>query len=140
MSPQNPASPDPELPVTLPVVREELNVDTRTEEVGALRVRVLTEEHSETLQHSLEQESVVVERVPVGVAVAQTREPWTEGDVLVVPVYEEVIERRLVLKEEIRLHRQRFTASHTEQVPLRRQRAVVERRQADGSWTEVDNA
>lgn len=115
-------------------------MNTRTEEVGALRVRVLTEEHSETLEHSLEQESVVVERVPVGVAVVQTREPWTEGDVLVVPVYEEVIERRLVLKEEIRLHRQRFTVSHTEQVPLRRQRAVVERRQADGSWTEVDNA
>jgi stress response protein YsnF len=75
----------------------------------------------------------------VGVQVAQPREPWHEGDVLVVPVYEEVIERRLVLKEEIRLHRQRFSTSHTEQVPLRRQRAVVERRQADGSWAEVDN-
>ena len=139
MSPSNPSSPDPELPVTLPVVREELHVGTRTEEVGALRVRVLTEEHSELLEQSLVQESVVVERVPVGVQVAQPREPWHEGDVLVVPVYEEVSERRLVLKEEIRLHRQRFSTSHTEQVPLRRQRAVVERRQPDGSWAEVDN-
>jgi uncharacterized protein (TIGR02271 family) len=140
MSPSTPSSPDPDLPVTLPVVREELHVGTRTEEVGAVRVRVLTEEHSEMLEQPLEQESVVVERVPVGVAVAQAREPWTEGEVLVVPVYEEVIERRLVLKEEIRLHRQRFTAAHSEQVPLRRQRAVVERRQADGSWAEVDKA
>lgn len=138
MSPSNPLSPDPELPVTLPVVREELHVGTRTEEVGALRVRVLTEEHSELLQQPLVQESVVVERVPVGVQVAQPREPWHEGEVLVVPVYEEVIERRLVLKEEIRLHRQRTSTPHTEEVSLRRQRAVVERRQADGSWAEVE--
>jgi stress response protein YsnF len=139
MSPQDPSSPEPELPVTLPVVREELHVGTRTEKVGALRVRVLTEEHSLTLEQPLVQESVVVERVSVGVPVAQPREPWHEGEVLVVPVYEEVIERRLVLKEEIRLHRQRFSAPHTEQVPLRRQRAVVERRQADGTWTEVED-
>jgi stress response protein YsnF len=137
MSPSKPSSPDPELPVTLPVVREELHVGTRTEQVGALRVRVLTEEHQLTLEQPLVQESVVVERVPVGVQVAQPREPWHEGDVLVVPVYEEVIERRLVLKEELRLHRQRTSAPHTEQVPLRRQRAVVERLQDDGSWAEV---
>jgi stress response protein YsnF len=137
MSPQNPSSPDPELPVTLPVMREELHVGTRTEEVGVLRVRVLTEEHSETLEQPLVQESVVVERVSVGVQVAQPREPWREGEVLVVPVYEEVIERRLVLKEELRLHRQRVSTPHTEQVPLRRQRAVVERLQADGTWAEV---
>jgi stress response protein YsnF len=121
----------------LPVVREELHVGTRTEEVGAVRVRVLTEEHSMTLEQPLVQESVVVERVLVGVQVAQPREPWHEGEVLVVPVYEEIIERRLVLKEELRLHRQRVSTPYTEQVPLRRQRAVVERLQADGTWAEV---
>lgn len=138
MSPSKPSSPS-ELPVTLPVLQEELHVGTRTEEVGAVRVRVLTEEHSLTLEQPLVQESVVVERVPVGTPVAQPREPWTEGDVLVVPVYEEVIERRLVLKEEIRLHRQRCATPHTEQVPLRRQRAVVERLQPDGTWAVVDH-
>lgn len=137
MSLPDSSSNPPELPVTLPVVQEQLHVGTRTDEVGALRVRVLTEAHSETLQQPLVSEHVQVERVPVGVTVAQPRAPWTDGEVLVVPVYEEVIERRLVLKEEIRLHRVRSSALHTEQVSLQRQRAVVERRQPDGTWAEV---
>lgn len=129
--------PSSEPPVVVPVVQEQLHVGTQVEETGVLRVRVLTEEVQQPVALQRVRETVHVERVAVGTPVAQLREPWTEGDTLVVPVYEEVVERRLVLKEEIRLHRRRETASHTEPVPLRRQRAVVERRQADGSWLEV---
>jgi stress response protein YsnF len=53
----------------------------------------------------------------------------TEGDVTIVPVLEEVVvvEKRLVLKEE--LHIRRSVKTETVEVPitLRKQRAVVER-------------
>ena len=47
----------------------------------------------------------------------------------IISVVEEVlvVERRLVLKEEIRLHRVRTTARHSETVTLREQQAVIER-------------
>jgi stress response protein YsnF len=59
----------------------------------------------------------------------------TEGDVTIVPVLEEVlvVEKRLVLKEELRIRRSR--RQETEEIPvrLRKQRAVVERSDEEGS-------
>jgi uncharacterized protein (TIGR02271 family) len=81
-------------------------------------------------------ERVAVERRARGEPVGERREPWLEGEVLVVPVYEEVLvtERRLVLREEIRLTRYRESRVEHHEVPLQRQRAVLERRGADGTW------
>jgi stress response protein YsnF len=71
-----------------------------------------------------------------------TREPWMDGETLVVPLYMEVpvVVRRLVLVEEVRLHMQ--TVRNHEDAPalLRQERAVVERRQPDGSWKSIDQA
>jgi stress response protein YsnF len=52
-----------------------------------------------------------------------------EGDTTVISIVEEVlvVERRLVLKEEIRLRRVRTTERHRETVTLREQQAVIER-------------
>jgi stress response protein YsnF len=52
-----------------------------------------------------------------------------EGETIVVPVVEEVlvVERRLVLKEEVRIRRVRSTERHQERVTLRRQEAAVNR-------------
>jgi stress response protein YsnF len=79
---------------------------------------------------------VDVERRPRDEAVGERREPWLDGEVLVVPVYEEVLvtERRLVLREEIRLVRRRESRTEHHEVPLMRQRAVLERRGPDGQW------
>ena len=52
-----------------------------------------------------------------------------EGDTIILPVVEEVlvVERRLILKEEVRLRRVRTTRRHTETVTVREQVAVVTR-------------
>ena len=52
-----------------------------------------------------------------------------EGDTIVISVVEEivVVERRLVLKEEIRLQRVQTTERHRESVILHEQEAVIER-------------
>jgi hypothetical protein len=65
--------------------------------------------HNFTVNESLLEEAVNVERVPVNRFIEQPVETRQEGDVTIVPVMEEVlvVQRRLMLKEEIRITRRR---------------------------------
>jgi stress response protein YsnF len=76
-------------------------------------------------------ERVVIERVPVDREVDRDAPPAVreEDGVLVVPVLEEVlvVERRLVLKEELRVSRVREEATMVSDVPLSEERVIVER-------------
>jgi uncharacterized protein (TIGR02271 family) len=69
-----------------------------------------------------------VERIPVGRVVAERQLPWTEGEFLVVPIYEEelVVRRQLVLREELRVRRTRSVESRRVVRSLRRERVAVE--------------
>lgn len=65
-----------------------------------------------------------------------------DGETLVVPLYMEVpvVVRRLVLVEEMRLHKQTVRSHEDAPALLRQERAVVERRRADGSRQSIDQA
>ena len=137
------STPQPEdgVPLTVPVIREELLVGKSLVEVGAVRIRLVTDSTVEQLDVPLGRDEVSVERVPFGTPVDAPRAPWQDGDVWVVPVYEEVLvtERRLMLKEELRLTRRRIDSVEHREVALQRQRAVIERRSDDGSWVELES-
>jgi len=62
-----------------------------------------------TLDEHLFADEVAIERVPVNQIVEAMPETRTEGDVMIVPVVEEVlvVQKRLLLKEEVRIHRTR---------------------------------
>jgi uncharacterized protein (TIGR02271 family) len=132
------AAPDPD-DLILPVLRETLAVRRTIEPTGALRVRVVPRRHSEALTVASTTESLAVERIPVGRVVDAPRGPWQDGDVLVVPVHEErlVVERRLVLVEEWRVHRRRSVAHESLAVDCWSDEVVVERRDATGAWQAV---
>ena len=89
----------------------------------------VVESIEEIARAELDEEQVEVTRVHVGREVTTAPEVRTEGDVVIVPVLEEVlvVEKRLVLKEE--LHIRRHVSKEVFEVPitLRKQRAVVER-------------
>ena len=78
-------------------------------------------------------EHVEIETVPVGRQIDAMPVVREEGDTTVIPVVEEVVvvERRLMLKEEVRIKRVRTTERHQERITLRRQEAVVTRSPAD---------
>lgn len=119
----------------LPLVEERLVVGKRQVESGRVRISLTTEAVAETVRETLRGRHAEVERIPFGHEVTQAPQTRQEGDVLIVPVVEEilVIEKRLVLKEEIHL---RFIDSETvvEQAVERRvQHAKVERLQPDGN-------
>ncbi len=123
-------------PTVLPLIEERFDVAIERVEAGALRVRIVVDETVQGAEVDLISTEVRPTVVPRGVEVDARREPYLDGEELVVPVYEErsVIVSKLFLKEEVRLTRIRHKARQTLQVPLRRERAVVERQQLDGSW------
>ena len=117
----------------LPLVEEALRVGKRRVETGRVRVSVSTETEERLLRETLRTERAEVERVPVGRELAEGEQAPVarreEDGTLVVPVLEEVlvVERRLVLREEIRLRLVPVEEPVEQPVTLRRQRAVVER-------------
>ncbi len=125
----------------IPVIEEHARVARVRHETGAVRVRLETVEEAMTLALDRVEEQTQVERVPVGAVVDQRRDPWWQDETLVVPVYAEraVVERQLLLVEEIRLHRVSKRTTRQVEVPLARQRAVVERLTPQGDWAIVDD-
>jgi uncharacterized protein (TIGR02271 family) len=118
---------------SIPIVEEELRVDKRETVTGRVRVRTEVDTVEELAKASLDAESVEVQRVPIDRIVDVAPNVRTEGDVTIVPVFEEimVVEKRLVLKEELHIRRRRTSKDVEVPVTLRKQRAVVERLPAD---------
>jgi uncharacterized protein (TIGR02271 family) len=122
------AAADDEL--VIPVVSEELEVETHRVARGSVRVRTRVEIHDQTVEIPFVHEEVVVEHVPVNTIVDGDPPQVThEGDVLIIPVLEEVVvvETRLMLREFVRVSKRRTTTSAQETVALRRQVVDVER-------------
>ena len=112
-------------------MRRSLSVEKRYVVTGRVRVATHTETVDQAVRETLEGQTVEVSRITLdrmllpGEAVPQVR---TEGDVTIIPVLEEVlvVEKRLVLKEELHVLRRGETGVFEKTVPLRRQSAVVE--------------
>ena len=117
----------------IPLVEETATIGKREVVTGRVRVRTVTDTLEELARADVQRETVEVTRVPVDRMIESAPEIRTEGDVTIVPILEEilVVEKRLVLKEE--LHIRRRVAAETVEVPvtLRRQRAIVERLDPD---------
>jgi uncharacterized protein (TIGR02271 family) len=116
------------------LAEEELRVEKRSVATGKVRVRSVVDLVEEVARATLEEERVDVTRVPIDREVEAAPSVRTEGDVVIVPVLEEVlvVEKRLVLKEELHIRRHVTHDSVEVPVTLRKQRAVVERMSPDG--------
>ena len=117
-------------PVVIPVAREEASVARKVVEKGIVSVRKVVREKLEIIDEPLMHDEVDIEHVVVNRVVEAPQPPREEGDVLVIPVYEEVltVQRQWVLKEEVRLRRREVQSRHREEVMLREEEALVERR------------
>ncbi|MGK3992451.1 YsnF/AvaK domain-containing protein [Sorangium sp. So ce1024] len=114
----------------VPVVAQEIEVTKRTIESGRVRITKQVHERVEAVAEPLERERVFVERVAIDQVVTEPPATRQEGDTLIVPVVEEVlvIEKRLVLKEELHITRVRSVeVSPPEHVTLRSEDVRVER-------------
>ena len=129
--------------IVMPVIHEQAHLEKRVVETGALRVRKVVAEHDETLETTLAREEFDVERIALDRVIDAPIGVRQEGDVTIVPVIEErvVVQRQLVLKEEIRITRRRNVENAPQTVKLRREEVIVERRQAGSDqWYPVEVA
>jgi uncharacterized protein (TIGR02271 family) len=131
---------DSDKAAVLSLAEEELEVVKREVVTGGVRVRTVTDTSEELVRQELRGERVEVERVPVDTLIelgAQPPQVRMEGTVTIIPVLEEVliVEKRLLLKEELRITRHATTEFTETPVTVRKQRAVVERLNSDGVLT-----
>jgi uncharacterized protein (TIGR02271 family) len=118
---------------TVPVAREELEVERRRVDTGGVRVRKTVSERVQHVSESVTREEVAVDRVVVNRIVEAPSGPRQEGDVLVIPVFEEIItvERKWLLKEELRVSKHAVQVPFRDSVVLLEEHAVVERAPAE---------
>jgi uncharacterized protein (TIGR02271 family) len=115
--------------MVIPLYAEEMSVTKENRETGRVRITTVTRKREELVDELLARERVEVETVTIGKPIEAIPPVRNEGDTIVVPVVEEILvtERRLVLKEELRIRRVHTTERHQERVTLRRQEASISR-------------
>jgi uncharacterized protein (TIGR02271 family) len=113
----------------VPIVEEELHIDTEQVETGRVRLTKTSHEREVIVEEPSIQEEVQVERVPVNRFVTEPVAIRHEGDTMIIPVMEEVavVETRLRLKEELRVTKRRITTTRSQPVRLRTEEVHVER-------------
>jgi uncharacterized protein (TIGR02271 family) len=113
----------------IPVVREELQIDKKREETGGVAVHITPRSHEQVVDIPLLDEQVQVQRVPINRPVDTPPSVRQEGDVTIVPVFEEVlvVEKRLILKEEIRITRRQTQRNERQKVTLQHEEVHVVR-------------
>lgn len=114
------------------VAEERATIGTREVMTGRVRISTTTDTIEEVVRQELEGSQAEVIRMPIGRVLEPGETPpgvRTEGSNVVVPIFEEVlvIEKRLLLKEE--MHIQQHTTVENVEIPItvRKQRATVER-------------
>lgn len=115
--------------VVIPVIKEDLKVTRHEKTRAVVRVHKNVKEREARVDEPGYVENVMVERVPKNEAVTDAPHPRYEGDTLVIPVLEEVlvVEKRLILKEEVRVTKVRQETHDPQSVTLRSEEVQVER-------------
>ena len=114
--------------LVVPLLAETLSIGKETVVTGGVRVSTRIRERTETADPLLRREDVSVERVPINRPVTEAPQPYQDGDTLVIPILEEVlvVEKRLMLKEEVRVRRTQTEVHSPQAVTLRAEEAVIE--------------
>lgn len=111
---------------TIPLHEEIAEVGKRTVEHRA-QIDKRVSERRETIETMVRHEVPSIDRVAINRVVAEPPPVRQEGDTLVIPVLEEVavIERRLILREEVRVRRRQVVEPVRHDVALRSEDVVV---------------
>jgi len=113
----------------LRLLAEDAQVSRQVIETGRVRVAKVTHTRDHLIDESLASTRFEVTRVPVGRLIDAMPSIKEDGDLTVVPIVEEtvVVERRLMLKEELHIRRVQTSERHQQTVKLRYQTAEVTR-------------
>ena len=114
--------------LSVPILAERLTAETRPVDLGELRVHKRVETEEVRITQDVTRDDLDIERVPIDRPLDSPAATRTEGDWLIVPVMEEVliVEKRLVLKEEVRIRRRPVTETQEVRETIRKERVELE--------------
>lgn len=124
----------------LRLLAEDATVSRRVVETGRVRVAKVTHTRDHQIDELLARTSFEVDRVPIGRIIDAIPAIKEDGDLTIVPIVEEtvVVERRLMLKEELHIRRVQTNEHYQQTVKLRYQTAEVTRIPAQNPATDND--
>jgi uncharacterized protein (TIGR02271 family) len=120
--------------IEVPVHEEELVVGRREQEIGRVHLRKDVVEEPQTITAPVTHEEVTLERVPVQGEYTPSPDAFTEKDIDVPVMGEELVtDKRAKVTEEVRLHKQPVTEEQQVSDTVRKERVRVEgAEEADG--------
>ena len=113
--------------LVIPIVEERPVVSKEEVATGQVHVSTRTEERVVHVAETIRKTEVEVERVPINQFIEIEPRPREEDGVLIVPVVEEVLVKRLFLREELRVTRTSTLEPIERDVTLRVMHADVQR-------------
>jgi uncharacterized protein (TIGR02271 family) len=115
--------------IVMPVVAETLDVQKRKVQTGGVRIKKVVHEREEVVDEPLMREEVQVKRVPINRVVDAPVPVRHVGNTMIISLLEEVlvVEKRLMLKEELHITKGEIETYKPQRVTLRSEEAVVER-------------
>jgi len=114
--------------VRVPLHEEELIPEKRWVDLGELRIHKVVDTREELIREAVTRDDLLVERVPINQPLDAPIDTRVEDDWLVIPIMEEVIvvQKRLMLKEEIRIRKRQVTETQELHETVRSERAELE--------------
>jgi uncharacterized protein (TIGR02271 family) len=134
--PQNKQSAVPGEQVIIPVVHEQVKIDKKVIETGKVHISKVVYEDVERYNIPYIEENVSVERVPKNELLETIPPPVRyEDDVMIIPVLKEVavVEKRIMLVEELRVTKTKTEKSQAHELSLRKEQVQVKRSGQDHS-------
>jgi len=118
-----------EVVATVPVIEETLEVHTEVHETGSVRVNKTVHVHNEHVEVPLVSQDFEITRVPINRVVEGVVPVRQEGDTTIYPVLEEVlvVEKRLMLREEVHFRVRRSQRVEVHDISLRTEEVTTER-------------
>jgi uncharacterized protein (TIGR02271 family) len=116
----------------VPLHTEEISIQRQQVVDETVQVSTITREQEQLVDQELTHERIEIERLPIGRQIDAVPPVREEGDTTILSVVEEivVVERRLILKDEVHIRRVQVTEHHRETVMVRQQDAVITRTEA----------
>ena len=116
-------------PMVVPVLVEELEVQKRLVETGKVRITKVVHERETLVDEPLFHDKVAITRVPMQRVVDGPVPVREENGTTIISIVEEVlvVEKRLMLREEIHIRKQRIETHQPQHITLRSEEIRVER-------------
>ncbi len=116
-----------ETDLKIPVIEEQIKIEKSIIETGKIQISKHITEHDELINIPLLHEEHVIEHININVFVDDLPVTRYEGDTMIIPVLKEVVVKRILLVEEIRITKKTVQTNEQQSVTLKAQEVTISR-------------